>query len=167
MNRYLYFLCIILCFIRCNPEVDTSFEYTKSLVNKTDKVLFYAVRTTAGSDSAFSYGHDSIEFYFVHRSKVSLPPVGPYHIDIEGVSMREERLYNLTDTSFFRFNLNRNTWNGKDSIYWDNITYSVLDGTNAGMHERHFETLTFQDILFTVMQKDYGMLDKFREYYDR
>ena len=51
--------------------------------------------------------------------------------------------------------------------YWDNITYSVLDGTNAGMHERHFETLTFQDILFTVMQKDYGMLDKFREYYDR
>jgi hypothetical protein len=153
--------------MRCSPEkdVDTTFEYTKSLVNETDKVLFYAVRTTAGSDSVFSYGRDSIGFYFVHCSKISLPPAGPYHIDIEGISMREEKLYNLTDTSFFQFDLNRNTWDEKDSIYWDNITYSVLDGTNAGMHERHIETLKFQDILFPIMQKDYGMLEKFEEYY--
>jgi hypothetical protein len=118
MNRLLYFLCIIiLCFIRCNPEkdVDTTFEYTKSLVNETGKILFYAVQTTVGNESAFSYGHDSIGFHFVHQDKVSLPPVGPYNIDIEGVGMREEKLYNLTDTSFFQFNLNRETWSGKDS----------------------------------------------------
>jgi hypothetical protein len=146
--------------------VDTTFEYTKSLVNETDKVLFYAVRTTADSDSAFSYGHDSIGFYFVYRDKISLPPIGPYYIDFKRISMRDEKLYNLTDTSFFQFNLIRNnTWNEKDSIYWDNITYSVFDGTNAGMHEIHFETLKFQDILFPIMQKDYSMLEKFKEYY--
>jgi hypothetical protein len=169
MNRFAYFLCVIICFVGCSleKEVDTTFEYTKSLVNETGKTLFYIVQSTAGSDSAFSYGHDSIGFYFVHRSKVSLPPVGPYHIDMEGISMREEKLYNLTDTSFFQFNLNRNTWNRNDSIYWDNVIYSVLDGTNGGMHERHFETLKFRDTLFSIMRKDYTMLDKFKEYYGR
>jgi hypothetical protein len=79
--------------------------------------------------------------------------------------MREEKLYNMSDTSFFQFNLNRNTWNMNDTIYWDHVTYTALDGTNRGMHERHFEALKFQDILSSIMQKDYSMLDKFSEYY--
>jgi hypothetical protein len=106
-----------------------------------------------------------IGFYFVHHSSISLPPIGPYHIDVKGVGMLEEKLYNLSDTSFSQFNLDRKTWNRNDSIYWDNITYSVLDGTNKGMHERHFETLKFQDTLSCIMQKDYSMLEKFKEYY--
>jgi hypothetical protein len=129
-------------------------------------MLFYVVRTSSGSDSTFSYGRDSIGFHFVHHDRISLPPVGPYHIDIKGVGMREERLYNLTDTSFFQLNLN-SAWNKKDSIYWDNITDNILDGSNGGMHYRHFVTLKFRDTLSSIMQKDYSLLDKFREYYGR
>jgi hypothetical protein len=63
MNKLLYFLCIILilCFEGClEKDVDTTVEYTKSLVNETDKILFYTVRTTAGSDSTFSYGRATV-----------------------------------------------------------------------------------------------------------
>jgi hypothetical protein len=149
----------------CEKDSDTTFEYTKSLVNETDKILFYAVSTSKGSNSDFSYGHDSIGFYFVHYGKVTLPFVGPYHIDIEGIGMREEKLYNLTDTSSFQFNLNRNTWSKEDSLYWAHIIYNVFDGSNKGIHEIHFETLRLKDTLLAIMQKDYSMLEKFKEYY--
>jgi hypothetical protein len=148
----------------CEKKSDTTFEYTKSLVNKTDKVLFYFVRTTSGENSDFSYGNDSIGFFFVKHEQISLPPIGPYHISIEGVSMREEMLYNLTDTCFYQFNLNRTTWTEIDTLYWDNITYNVENGSN-GWHELHFETLYFTDTLLSIMQKDYTMLHKFSEYY--
>ena len=163
----LFLLSIVFCFMLCSCEktVNVTYEYTKSLVNETEKILFYAIRTTHGSDSAFSYGHDSIGFYFVHYEQLTLPPIGPYHIDMGGVSMREEYLYNLSDTSSFQFNLNRNTWGKEDSLYWAHITYNVFSGSNRGMHEIHFETLKLSNALLPVMQKDYAMLDKFKEYY--
>jgi hypothetical protein len=96
-----------------------------------------------------------------------IPPIGPYHISVEGISMREELLYNLTDTSFFRFNLNRTTWSKRDSIYQDNITYTVFSGSNRGMHSKYFETLRFTNNISDLMQKDYTLPEKFPEYYTR
>jgi hypothetical protein len=169
MNKILFFLGVIFSFTICccEKERDVTFEYTKSLVNETDEVLFYFVNTTKGNNSAFSYGHDSIGFYFVHSYTITLPPVGPYSIHIDGVGMREEKLYDLTDTSFFQLNLNRSMWTGRDSLYWNQIEYTALNGPNWGIHEMHFETLRFRDTLLSIMQKDYTMLEKFKAYYGR
>ncbi len=151
-------------FISCEKEFDTSFQLTKTLINKTNTTLFYYIKTTVGIDSTISYGNDSVSFIFIHKSHVTRPFLSISSSDIEGVGMRSEIIYNLSDTSFFSFNLIKASWTRKDSIYYENRTYKV---EGSGLHEQHFETFQFQDTLKSFMTKDYSMLTRFKEYYSQ
>lgn len=155
---------IISCsFISCEKTIDTSSEYWKWLVNETDKVFFYVVHTTVGSDSTFSYDSDSISFYFVKYGTVTPPPIGAYNIDIEKVIPLTETLYNLTDTSSFLYSGALVSGDWRDSLYRKCI--SVNNEGGSFYHDKYMETLVITDTLFSIMKKDYTMLDKFKEYY--
>jgi hypothetical protein len=161
MNKLIILFSLFCLFAGCDKNINTSSEYWKSFVNETDKDFFYAVRTSAGNDSAFSYGNDSVGFYFAIYGTVTLPPIGPYHIDIDQVFPREEQLYNLTDTcAFLHVPFHSGGW--KDSLY---RTYISCRREGDFSHEKYMETLVVKDSLFSIMQKDYAMLEKFREYY--
>ena len=166
MNRLIILLLILHFLMGCERTRSTSSEYWKSFVNETDKVFFYVVRTSVGSDSAFSYGNDSIGFYFAIHGTVTLPPIGPYHIDIDQVFPRGEELYNLTDTCSFWYT-DSNSWS--DSLYRAYISF-YHDEEGNFYKGKYAETLVMTDTLLsvfstTIMQKDYTMLDKFKEYY--
>jgi hypothetical protein len=147
----------------CGLTHDTASEYLRSFINKTDKAFFYVVHTTVGSDSAFSYGNDSIGFYFAIYGRVTLPPIGPYSIDLDEVFPLKEKLYNLTDTCSSKY-IYAHNW--RDSLYQAYVSYS-----HEGSFYKHknTETLVITDTLLsilpdTIMQKDYAMLDKFKAY---
>jgi hypothetical protein len=160
MNRLIILFALFYLLTGCEPTHDTSSEFWKSLVNETDNVLFYVIHTSKGSDSTFSYGHDSIGFYFATYGTITLPPIGPYHIDLDRIFPLEEKLYNLTDTCSFSYLGSLGNW--KDSLYRENI----FCNDDGGFYKnKSMETLVVRDTLFSIMQKDYSMLEKFREYY--
>jgi hypothetical protein len=150
----------------CERTHNTSSECWKSLVNKTDNVFFYVVHTSVGSDSAFSYGNDSIGFYFALHGTVTLPLLGPYSLDIDVILPTEEKLYNLTDTSFFLYSGPFTSGSRKDSLYRKYISYSG-EGSGSSYNLKYMEILTIADTLLHIMQKDYAMLKKFSEYYEQ
>lgn len=164
MNRIIIIFIIVFSLSSCEKEKNTSFELIKILVNKTDDELLYSIKTNVGADSVISLGNDSITMKFVKNGTVHLPPIGPYNIDIESVSIESEVIYNLTDTSCFQFSLNRNEWDGHDSLYNEMILNEV-EGNS--MNEKHTECLAFTDTLNSIMTKDYTMLEKFLEYYSK
>jgi hypothetical protein len=165
MNRLIILFAPLYFFTSCEPTLNTSSEYWKSLVNETDKVFFYIAHSTAGSDSAFAYGNDSIGFYFAIHETVTLPLIGPYHIDIDRVFPLEEKLYNLTDTSSFLHVGPYYSGNWRDSLYRTYISCN-REGSSFN-NNKYMETLVITDTLIStmIMQKDYTMLDKFKEYY--
>jgi hypothetical protein len=166
MNRLIILFAMLYSLIGCERTYNTSSEYWKSFVNRTDNVFFYVVRTSAGSDSAFSYGNDSISFYFALHGTVTLPFVGPYYLDVDMILPIEEKLYNLTDTSVFLYSGHFVSGSGKDSLYRKYISYSS-DGSRSSYNSKYLETLAITDTLLHIMQKDYSMLEKFSEHYEQ
>lgn len=164
MSRVSLLLFALLALTSCERTIDTSNELVKVLVNQTDKKLLYSVTTNVGSGSVVSYGNDMVELNFVRNSTVTLPPIGPYYIDVDGVSVEGEILYNLTDTSLFSYNADWTKWDVYDSLYATKISYK-----NEGevMHAKNTATLTFNDTLLSIMTKDSTMLKKFPEYYSK
>jgi hypothetical protein len=164
MNRLTILFVLFYLLAGCEKTVYTSSELWKSLVNETDRDLFYVVHTTERSDSAFAYSHDSIGFYFEKHETITLPPIGPYSIDIDHIFSLEEELYNLTDTcSFFH----QGPWvigDWRDTLYQENI---FRDNNQNFFNKKLSQTLVVTDTLFSIMQKDYTMLEKFGEYYNQ
>ncbi|MDR0769107.1 MAG: hypothetical protein LBE71_04305 [Dysgonamonadaceae bacterium] len=164
MNR-LTILFVLFCLLAgCEKTVYTSSELWKSLVNETDRDLFYVVHTTERSDSAFADSHDSIGFYFEKHKTIITTFLGGYIRDIDHIFSLEEELYNLTDTcSFFH----QGPWvigDWRDTLYQENI-FRSYDGNF--LNEKNSETLVVTDTLFSIMQKDSTMLEKFGEYYNK
>jgi hypothetical protein len=138
-----------------------------SLVNKTEKRLLYAIETDEKNDTIVSTGMDSISVAFYKTIEIEHEPLDflAYEHFYSGVNVIRETLFNIADTSrysYYCFTLPQNM-SAEDFIFARH--HFVM---NSSFHEKNgvdYSVLYFTDSIVNIMQKDYAMLEKFKEYY--
>jgi hypothetical protein len=168
MSRKLIYILLFISIlgIGCvNEQVhDTTFISNQILVNKTNLNLLYIINTNSGNDTIVSKGYDSTVVSFKKYATLSLPLVGPYSINVKRVEIIEKKIFNFTDTtSYFRI-YGTNEMNKLDSIFFSQIEFL---GSGDAYNIIETEKLIVSEKLFPIMKKDYSMLDRFKQYYNR
>lgn len=166
MNRT-FINSILLCTFMmcgCEKECDTTSKSNQSLINVTNNEIVYIINTDVGTDTIHSKGADSSTVSFTKYGRVSLPFIGPYSIDIERVIINSKSLYLLNDTTSYIRKYGSNIISKQDSVFFAHIqflgsgdTYNVVES----------ERLIFDKNILGIFEKDYSMLDKFKEYYKK
>jgi hypothetical protein len=156
--------------VACTHTEKWSMTLHKSVVNATDKELYYEVKTDEGIENRSIHAFDSITvtFYKEHyaESSVLASTVRQNRIKIE-----QETVFNLTDTSRYEYNLKyeRSPQQGtteEEKIFAQRLTWT-LGNTSTDENAIIIIKLHVTESILQIMQKDYSMLDRFKEYYGR
>ncbi|MDR0712114.1 MAG: hypothetical protein LBF67_07210 [Prevotellaceae bacterium] len=138
-----------------------------SLVNKTEKRLLYAVETTEKNGEMVSTGLDSVSVVFyrtieIEHELLDFLAFEPFY---SGVNLTRKTLLNFTDTSkysYYSATLPQDM-SAEDYIF---VRHHFLSGNASYIKNgADYSVLYFTDSIANIMQKDYTMLDKFKEYY--
>lgn len=159
MNKILL-LILFIAVVSCKEKnIDCSGTYI--LNNNTEKLIVLVVRQLYPSDSLMlvPYETDTTGTLSVQAS----------YFNCHQVLERHEFLYNINDTSYLTI-----LWND-----WVEDRYNI-DGYNTiadslrsaacksdDSKDVTVRTITVTDTLLTIFEKDYTMLEKFKEYYQK
>jgi hypothetical protein len=164
MNRKFYLLSLLLILFACEKERVVSSETNYEVENHSTKDVVYAAKTEVGDNSLYLKPQDSGKLCFRREEKrgVETYPMGENLFDlVEHVKSYEQAMYNLTDTSKY-VRISGLAASKQDSLF-DASRRNSLEGDVFNRLIRVVIQIT--DSLLTITEKDYAMLDKFKEYY--
>lgn len=162
------FIVVIMLFVvfSCFPSYTVTYTLHKSLINETEKHLHYIVETYDGTKAVASTGLDSVSIIF-HKiteieSEVRLFPLMEDH-QYPSIYEIRESLYNLTDTS--KYITPMQDLSDEDWIF---IRHRSFTGGDTDKRDAvAYSNFHFTDSIVQIMKKDYTMLEKFSEYYQK
>jgi hypothetical protein len=166
MKKEIVILLTTFMLFSCGKKETVTQSLHISLVNTTEKQLLYAIETDEKNDTIVSTGLDSISVAFYRTVEIEPSPLGfdPFY---PVVNVIRETLFNIADTSkysYYCFTLPQNM-NDEDYIF---TRHHFLSGDASHVKNGiEYSVLHFTDSIVDIMQKDYTMLDKFKEYYGR
>ncbi|MDR1897820.1 MAG: hypothetical protein LBR10_13630 [Prevotellaceae bacterium] len=166
-NAVFLIITIVLLCISCGRKETEDVVYTRyqSLINTTEKQLIYVIETNVGYDTIQSIGHDSNNVVFYRKSTIETGFDLAWERWIAEVNVIQEMLFNLTDTSkYIPSNRGLVDCSEDDLIYYRHVSY-FEDELSTAKNPILYFNLHFTDSIVQIMQKDYSMLDKFKEYY--
>ena len=154
----------MLMLFSCGEKETVTQSLHISLVNKTDRHLLYAIETDEKNDTIISRGLDSVSTVFYRTMEIENTGLG---LDTRyySVNVIRKTIFNITDTSkysYYCFTLPQNMT--AEDIIFVSHDFSV-DNASFEKNGIDYSVLYFTDTIVDIMQKDYGMLDKFKEYY--
>jgi hypothetical protein len=172
MKPILIILCATFLALACGRTENWSVELNKIVANKTGKTLFYEVKTDEGSESALVNAYDSIgiRFYREHEVEMSwLEVVLTSTVRQNRIRIEQEVVFNLNDTSKYEYVLE---YEGlplpgrteEEKIFGRHLT-KTLGERSTDKNVMIIVTLNVTDSILRIMQKDYTMLEKFKEHY--
>jgi hypothetical protein len=164
MNK-IFCLSLILLFPACEKEKVVSSETVFEVKNHSTKDITYAVKTEIRDDQLYLKPQDVKKMSFRKEEKrmVETYPMGENLFDlVESVKFYEQDIYNLTDTSKYT-RISRLAMSMQDSLF-DTSQHEVFEGDV--FNRLHKVIVQITDSLLTITEKDYTMLEKFKEYYD-
>jgi hypothetical protein len=156
--------------LSCTRKETWSVCLHKSVINSTNKTLYYEVKTDEGSKKEFISAFDSINltFYREHEAETFLlaSTVRQNRIQIE-----QEMIFNLTDTCKYEYGLKYEKTPQQGNTEAEK-TFARHLAVELGEHSTDKNSviiikLNVMDSILQIMQKDYTMLDKFSEYYEQ
>lgn len=130
--------------------------YEDKLINQTNKELFFTSYFDVRKDSSLCNPYDSVSLVFIKKVNYSIPFIGPYYVD-EGEYPKQvlSIIYNLTDTTIY----NKNEISAiNNSLKVDSFILST---------RKIIQVKYVTDDFITSFKKDYSMLEKFNEYYQK
>jgi hypothetical protein len=163
MNRFITIPLIVILLSSCVKEKEYSRTNIVRLANPTDKHLRYYFEADFGIDTLISKGYDTAEYSFTEKKTVKSRWVNPDRIFNAELVYREE-LYDLDDTLSFVYTIDSNMTQ-KEYNYME---YTNVRTKGSGKNDVVIVTeLVYNDSLQAFLQKDYTMLEKFKEYYQK
>ncbi len=162
--KLVLFLFLLLYFMACT-ETSLKYEHKYYLINKTEKKVVHQI----SSDKEFTGSLDTLSFY---SNGTSDKPVLEWNVTAIFNSQRnavifvyKTNLYNISDTT----SLGWSSLTGPNGIY----TRFGKNINNTSFRDDDYSTftgdyyLTIDNDLLSLMKKDYGMLEKFKEHYQK
>ncbi len=171
MRRVLIFMFCQLVVCSCIEQTVTSSQSTyKTVINKTNKKLFYEVQTDLGIKNTIVEKYDSsIISFFKTNEKTKIFLGGTARLD--QISILKELIYNLTDTTLFEYNLEYSfvsqVGQTKEEKIFGRHLFNELGEKSTDINSVLFIKLVVDDSIINIMHKDDTMLDKFKEYYKK
>lgn len=173
MKRNLIIPCaFLLLSLACTRTEKWSMELHKVVINSTDKALYCEIITDEGSKNAFVNAYDSIDMKFYREHDVELGLLESAltsTVRQDRIIVKEETIFNIVDTSKYKYALEYepipqqgNT--EKEKIFARHLVKELGEGS-TDKNAIIIIKLNVTDSILQIMQKDYGMLDKFKEYY--
>jgi hypothetical protein len=161
--------------LSCSKSVELSSSFQKTIINKTEKMIINLINTEVRTDSLIIKKNDSISVLHVKMSMSESVLFGIASTRPPSLLVYKDILYNLTDTTCYQFKSNQeyynytvynaDTFKGNDSIYIANLERHANNESET--HPKMHIKLIINDPILKIMQKDYSMLEKFKEYYQK
>jgi hypothetical protein len=165
MKKLIILIGIFLMLYSCDKPMNSTSRLTKVVHNNTNKQIVYTIETCVGEKTIISSKNNSDSVVFENNYVIMLPAIGAYQIPYYRVEVYNEYIYNISDTSKYIFR-SRSLATVNDSIFWSHIY--CYDAKNSTVNDEIYtEKLTLDDNILSLLQKDYTMLDKFKDYYKR
>ncbi|GHT52464.1 hypothetical protein AGMMS49982_12780 [Bacteroidia bacterium] len=171
MNK-IFCIAFITVAFGCIPEFQPYQEFvTIKLVQQADKQIILDLSMAMGTIE----NHVLRANHANDKDSVSFSRVVKYSMDDFSIGIDCAKLYNISDTTSIVWS-NSDIWNIYSRKYdltdtellykqvW-NITFDEKSSNSDDIYDTYI--LSPNDELFTVMQKDYAMLEKFSEYYQQ
>ena len=172
--KYINFIILmVFCFtlMSCKREELRSMSLKKSVINKTDRELFYFAKTDEGEKSSYVAKNDSSVLSFYRGGVVEIdwfPIAGT--VRQREIITEQEILYNITDTTVYIFNVEYEHFplpvSEQEQIYSSHLKRGLED-ESTDRNGKIIMQLTVTDSILDIMEKNYSMLDKFPEYYHK
>ena len=172
MNNKIIFLIFSLMFLffSCSKEIEKSHELKYQTYNQTSKEVYVCIETDTEEKGCFIYPEKTEEIVF---KKTEMTKLGPFDMakganeQTLEIETRQIVIYNLIDTMVCQF-----VWgnsNKDDSLQYElfikDRSFSII-GTSLNSEEIVKHIIT-DDFLNSLTEKDYSMLEKFKDYYGR
>lgn len=183
MNKLAFVLFCIFILFSCAPSVKKSYTFTKRIVNKTEAIIINEITTkSVGNYSVSVNPSKSGEMTMSIAIKTKPELFGLAHTRVPQLMIKKDIIYNLRDTTSYIFlrndekedtysagiykycNLKYIPLSATDSIYASCLSKGESIGINNN-NPHLFVTLTVNEKLLSIMEKDYTMLEKFKDYY--
>jgi hypothetical protein len=152
----------------CTHTQKWSVTLHKSVINTTSKKLHYEIKTDEGVKNEFVDAFSSINiiFYKEHEGERDILTSTVYQ---NGIKTERETVFNLTDTSKYEYNLAYEiipkVGNTKEEKIFARHLLWEFGERSTDENAIIIIKLNVTDSIVDIMQKDYGMLEKFKEYY--
>ena len=164
-TKLILFFIAVLFFSSCNRKVDLSYERSFDIENKSSSDIYVNIVTDAGSEGKFIYLDEREKISFIRTDETKLGPFDMAKDVAENrlvIGLEEFELYNMTDT--IKWSISE-----ADSLQLElfieghSVSFSgnSLNGTQVNKH------VITDDFLNSLTEKDYSMLEKFKDYYGR
>jgi len=163
MKKSFWFFVMSLFFISCE-ETKIKHIHNFYLINNTEKKIVHKVKCNSeytGLDTLIYFSQGTSE-----NPEFEWSVIGVFHIARQiNVIAEETNIFNITDTT----TLGWSDIPGSNGIY----THFGKNINNTSFKDGDYYTftgdyyLTVDDELLSLMKKDYTMLDKFKEYYNK
>jgi len=170
MKKIIIVLSCALVLLSCEKRVKSSQTIHQRIINDTEKEWYYEVQTEDETQGMFLSGSDSIEMTFYREKHINIP-VYPSTIHLKPIIVEKESMFNLTDTccyiySFKYVDLPYFGETMADSVFVRQNFFDTVEGS-TDLNSIIIVTKHLTDSIVDVMQKDYSMLDRFKDYYGR
>lgn len=157
-------------FISCYPDKDASSTMNRFLVNKTNKTIIQELHTSIGFFEIKTNGYDTAHIKLFQTETIVLGLIiMPYTISVSPVSIFKEITYCIEDTTkfestkYYSIEGYETPETKRDSIYFSFMEFNLKD--RSIYHPEGDVIFTYTELVDSIMQKDYSMLDKFKQLY--
>ena len=163
IKHIVIWIFIAIPFVSCEKLVQTREELIINVENKLDKEIIFICETNIGTKQIYINELESATINFVNEQMVEVDFMGLSDLGEEQrVITKDTKLYNLTDTTYFKWSEIYNNEIEKD-IYFQHVKMTHTE--NAHLNYTRCDTLTIDSTLLPIFKKDYSMLEQFSEYY--
>ena len=154
---------VTIPFVSCERFVNTREELIINVNNKTNKEFILIYETNIGTKQIYINDQETVSINFVNEQIVEVDFMGLTDLrEEQSVITHDMQLYNLTDTTYFKWSEIYNNEIEKD-IYFQHVKMTHTE--NAHLNYTLCDTLTIDSTLLPIFKKDYSMLEQFSEYY--
>lgn len=154
---------VTIPFVSCERFVNTREELIINVNNKTNKEFILIYETNIGTKQIYINDQETVSINFVNEQIVEVDFMGLTDLrEEQSVITHDMQLYNLTDTTYFKWSeISENEI--EKEIYYQHM--EMIHKRNSHLNYTLYDTLTIDSTLLPIFKKDYGMLEQFSEYY--
>ncbi len=163
--KYIFFLIItLLFFTSCEKIIHTKDELIINLDNRLEKSFVCCFETNICEKQILLGNHESDSLIFVNEQMVETGIFRLSELEYEQmVILLETALYNISDTTYFKWTEIRDKENEKE-IYYEHLNTTHKE--HSHLNSTSYRNITIDSTLLPIFKKDYTMLEQFKEYYE-
>lgn len=163
MNKNILLSVFVAVFLTaCSQELNLIHDVRTIYENKLEKDLVCTQVTDVGNKEVLVSSCDTASIQFIKYTTMETYPggnIGTYHY----IEFFKECIFILDDTCSYCLNY-KEEMSDNDKLYLERVKQTPTTGDYLCTY--NIDTMVIDSTLLQIFKKDYGMLERFKEYYN-